>query len=86
MKMEIEVIKKTQSERALEMIISVVQTGATQATFTNRIQEFEETASGNGYKIRKMDTQSKKTLNIKIPNTKQKRILKNCKDKRPSNI
>ena len=59
MKMEIETIKKTTKGQP-KMKNLKMQTGTTQATFTNRIQEMEEKITGikdrrnNGYISQKM--------------------------------
>ena len=42
LKIEIEVIKKTQTERTLEMENLGKRTGTTETSITNRIQEIEE--------------------------------------------
>ena len=42
LKVEIEAIKKTQTEEILEMENLIKKTGMTDATITNRIQEIEE--------------------------------------------
>ena len=63
LKVEIEAIKKTQTEEVQEMANLEDRTGKTDASITNRIQEMEKRLSGIEATIGEVDT--KKLLNLK---------------------
>jgi predicted nucleic acid-binding Zn-ribbon protein len=62
LKVEIEAIKKTQTEEVQEMANLEDRTGKTDASITNRIQEMEKRLSGIEATIGEVDT--KKLLNL----------------------
>ena len=66
--MEIETIKKSQRETALELEILGKKSGAIDASITNRIQEMEERISGAENSIENIDTTVKE-------NAKSKKLL-----------
>jgi hypothetical protein len=68
MKMEVETIKKSQSETTLDIENLGKRSGAIDASITNRIQEMEERISGTQDAIENIDTAIKE-------NTKCKKIL-----------
>ena len=63
--MEIESIKKTQTEGILEMKNLGKRTGTTDASITNRIQETEEIISDVEDTIEETKHQPKRMLNLK---------------------
>ena len=56
---------RTQTEGILEMENLGKQTGTTEVSFTNRIQEMKERISGTEDTAEEIDHQSKKMLNLK---------------------
>jgi hypothetical protein len=66
LKMEIEAIKKTQTEGILEMVNLGKRTGTTEARITNRTQEMEERISGIDDMIEEIVHQSQKMPNLKV--------------------
>ena len=65
LKMEIEAIKKTQSEGILEMENLGMRRGNTGVRITNRIQEIVEKISNRKYIIKGIETSKKKMLYLK---------------------
>ena len=63
--MEIELIKKTQTERNLEMKNVGTQTSTSEVSLTNRNQEMEERISGIEDKTEEMGTLIKENVNLK---------------------
>lgn len=76
--MEIEAIKKAQLEGILEMENLEKRTGTADVSITNRIQEMEEIFSSQKQQ-KKLIHQTKKMLNLKIPDTKYPRNLDTMK-------
>jgi chromosome segregation ATPase len=68
LKREVETMKKTQREIALELENLGKKSGTIDASISNRIQEMEEKISGTEDSIENMDTRTKE-------NGKQKKIL-----------
>ena len=68
LKREVDTIKKTQSEAALEIETLGKKSGTVDASISNRIQEIEETISGTEDSIENIGTTIKE-------NTKCKKIL-----------
>jgi predicted nucleic acid-binding Zn-ribbon protein len=65
LKMKVETIKKSQSEKTLEIENLGKKSGAIDASITNRIQEMEERISGAEDSIENVGTEIKKTQNAK---------------------
>ena len=63
--MEVETIKKSQSETTLEIENLEKKSGAIDASITNRIKEMEKKISGTEDTIENMTQQSKKMQNTK---------------------
>ncbi|KAL6030140.1 hypothetical protein STEG23_015549 [Scotinomys teguina] len=68
LKIEIETIKKTQSEEKLETENLTKRTGTTDTSITNRMQEMEQRISDAEYTIEKIDSSVKE-------NTKAKKVI-----------
>jgi hypothetical protein len=66
LKREVETIKKTQSETALEIETLGKKSGIIDVSISNRIQEMEERISGAEDSIENIAQQSKKMENEKI--------------------
>ena len=80
LKMEEEAIQKTQTQGTLEMKNVIKQTGTAHASITNRLQEMEDSQALK-IRQRKQIHLSKKTLNLKTPNTKHPgNLVHNGKD------
>jgi hypothetical protein len=73
LEMEIETIKKSQRETALELEILGKRSGVIDASITNRIQEIEVRISGAEDTIENIDTKVKENANCKKPLTKAPR-------------
>jgi predicted nucleic acid-binding Zn-ribbon protein len=65
LKMEIETIKKSQTETTLKVENLRKKSGAIDASITNRIQEIEERISGAEDTIENIDTTIKENVNCK---------------------
>jgi hypothetical protein len=66
LKVEVEIMKKTQRETTLEIEILGKKSGTIDMSISNRIQEMEERISGAEDSIGNMDKISKKMQNAKI--------------------
>lgn len=73
-KVAVDSIKKMQSQGKLEMRNSGTQTGTSEASLINRIQEMEEWISGSEDKIEEMDSIIKENVNIKVSGHKTSMI------------
>jgi hypothetical protein len=78
-KMEIEAIKKTQTEGILEIENLGKRTGTTDASITSRIQEMEDRISGAEDMIKEIDASVKENVKSKKFLTRQKQTNKQKK-------
>ena len=85
LKVEIESIKKTQTEGNLEMKNLETQMGTTKTSLANRIQEIDERISGIEEMIEEIDTSIKKMVNLKTPGSKHPVNLRHCEKTKSKN-
>ena len=85
LKMEIETIRKSQRETALQLENLGKRSGVIDASIINRIQEIEESIWGLENTIENIDTTIKENKTAKAPNTKHPGNLGHNKKTNPKN-